>query len=174
MLKPDWPIISQVATAAAAIIAIVASYRSSSRQLNASKEIALRQIDASRDQVNRQVASAVLSANRQAWINDLRTTLAQFIAAVHHSTSALLLPPDQRDFNRIADGQRECYLYLTRIRLLINGQEEDHRNLVILANSMYDAVVGASRPKIMEIESALVLHAQSILKREWERVKALT
>lgn len=128
----------------------------------------------------RQVRSNVVSANRQAWINSLRDEISSFVAQLQISSFSLL---NQPTFN--AKDAKEATRHLLRIeakiRLLINPKEDDHASLV---RSLHEALLVASSPKtkgesdeeaamkVRERIDSVIELSQSILKREWERVKS--
>jgi len=129
----------------------------------------------------RQFNANVLSANRQKWIETLRDLLAELISLL---VAALVIKSGWKDkwdkglglinTDRAFLAKLErIVLVQWKIRLLINPTESDHREL-------YDTIATALKRLQSEkshdaeteadIESITKL-GQSILKREWERVK---
>ena len=129
----------------------------------------------------RQFNANVLSANRQKWIETLRDLLAELISLL---VAALVIKSGWKDkwdkglglinTDRAFLAKLErIVLVQWKIRLLINPTESDHREL-------YEAIATALKRLQFEeshdaeteadIESITKL-GQSILKREWERVK---
>jgi hypothetical protein len=119
---------------------------------------------------DKQARVAVRSANRQAWINTLRDCLAEFVSLV--TIISLSEGSDLR--TKI---EREFFLE-AKIKLLLNPNETDHRALVELIDAVRTAS-GATMEKydqskeavLRELVRRLGVLSQTILKREWERVK---
>lgn len=117
----------------------------------------------------------MLGPMRQAWINSLRDTVAEFIAHVYiarsHVVASTTDPLEVKRAQEIEDRNRvQLAIQLKEnISLLINPKETDHQELVRLVESAYDAYLNGK-------ETAIALRAireqtQAILKREWEVVK---
>lgn len=162
-----------VFTTIAALLTIAASLSSSRKQIESTKEIAVAQILAAKEQVSREIAATVLSANRQAWINDLRNTIANFIVSVYQLKLFLTQHPDERDFESMSKATSEAWLHLSRLKLLVNPNEQDHKELIVLSHVFFDSVKDRSIDEKL-VERDLMIKGQIILKREWERVKSLT
>jgi len=153
---------------------IDSSFKLLREQLDSQNTIALTQISSARDQALEEIKAEVLAKNRQEWINDLRNTLALFIVSTHKCRNHLTVAPHERDQRMIEANVDDAWLHLTRLRLLINPNEDDHVELIVTANLMFDLIQSAERkPLHMEVERKLLIKAQEILKREWERVKSL-
>lgn len=123
----------------------------------------------------RQSRVAVLSANRQAWINALRDLISEYI-----SISGLIHAGDWSNRTEIEFDQKMERLALlsAKIRLMLNPKEEDHQRLSKLLGDLLltmggRAAAGNKRDaqKARTLVNELVPLSQSILKREWERVK---
>ncbi len=124
----------------------------------------------------RQSRVAVLSANRQAWINSLRDLIAECM-----STGALIQLADwsTRPQSEFEEKIERLSFLTSKIRLMLNPKEEDHQRLADLLGEVMkacgglkstdakDAVAGATAVQ------GLVPLSQSVLKREWERVKRM-
>jgi hypothetical protein len=117
----------------------------------------------------RQIRAQTISGNRQAWINSLRDDLAEFLSLVF--SLRLKGIPSER-FLELAQRLR---LVQSRIKLRLNPSEQDHVSLIALVER---AVVLAIRANDTDASAAakasdeIVDLSQSVLKREWERVKA--
>lgn len=123
----------------------------------------------------RQSRVTVLSANRQAWINTLRDLIAEYI-----SITGLVHAGDWSSRTEIEFDQKMERLSLlsAKVRLMLNPKEEDHQRLGQLLGELLLTMGGraaagdkreAQRARMLVDE--LVPLSQSILKREWERVK---
>ena len=120
----------------------------------------------------RHIRASVVSANRQAWINMLRDSIADYLAKQAMARDLNVLEhADDSSLPRI----EELIRLNTRLELLINPKEADHAELVDLICQMTSTVnqqneankdfdVDAARKRIIDLW-------QTILKREWERVK---
>ncbi len=122
---------------------------------------------------------SIRSQNRQAWINTLRDTISEFVA-ISTLGSAIV---DAKDMHLKA----ERLLFLeAKIKLLLNPNERDHKKLIELVTkcrlaladdikkltpSDDDSPEKSVSESQGELISVLVPLAQSVLKREWERVK---
>lgn len=123
----------------------------------------------------RQSRVTVLSANRQAWINNLRELISEYI-----SISGLIHAGDwsgrtETDFDQKME---RLALLNAKIRLMINPREQDHERLTKLLGDLVLTMGGRAAngekknpEKARGIINELIPLSQSILKREWERVK---
>jgi hypothetical protein len=124
----------------------------------------------------RQVRATVLSANRQRWIDSLRSQIAEFLAALVTlnavRSGALDLSPTEYSAKL-----EQFRLRQFTIRLMLNPSEKDHQRLdEILREGL--TLVTSPKPCLMQDDLAKVLDAidsiaRPVLKREWERVKLL-
>lgn len=144
----------------AAVVGPIITVRMTDKQLRASREIAQRQINAS-----------IVSTSRQNWINALREAIADLLATggrlqhiIYHQGPVLT----EADIERVS-------LQRSRIALLINPLEEDHKGLVILADELLSVIQASQDPAALrrasELAFKITAQGQAILKREWERVK---
>jgi len=112
---------------------------------------------------------------RQAWIDALRTDVADAISSV-----ALLLPL-LSDIGGLADSPplepfARTSALLARIELRLNNLEEDHaalRDIIRETEKMIrDAQQGEYDPEAAEgLSSRAIAQTQIVLKREWDRVR---
>lgn len=124
----------------------------------------------------RQVRATVLSANRQRWIDSLRSQIAEFLAALVTlnavRSGALDLSPTEYSAKL-----EQFRLGQFTIRLMLNPNEKDHQRLDdALGEGL--TLVTSPGPGLMQDDLAKVLEAidaiaRPVLKREWERVKLL-
>ena len=116
----------------------------------------------------RQIRASLVSGNRQAWINALRDDLSELFGLIQW---LYLLRPGTysgADGYKFVDEKRSRIRELkVRIRLRLNPSEPD--NIVLLQN--IERVDGASPDEFNERMAVAVDLSQSILKREWDRVK---
>ena len=123
----------------------------------------------------RQSRVAVLSVNRQAWINALRDLISEYISIVGLVHSGDWSSKTENEFDKKME--RLSFLQ-SKIRLMLNPSEDDHNQLCTLLKDLLNGIGGrATRGEKRDPERArtivddVVPLAQSILKREWERVK---
>jgi len=129
----------------------------------------------------RQFNATVISSNRQKWSETLRNTLAELIALVRaslvvksnwkekwdHGRGPLNANPAMLEkFERIALAQ-------SKIELLLNPIDSDHQRLF---ETIETAIRRLRAEESLEAETehdirTITGHGQSILKREWQRVK---
>jgi len=100
-------------------------------------------------------ASKQVAANRQCWINDLRSDLALFQSLVSKA--------------KISDSERMLgNEVITRIELRMNPNDPDYQEL---HDSMAHYVDNAEPEKIGAAHKRFTAVCQRILKREWEVLK---
>lgn len=129
----------------------------------------------------RQFNASVLSANRQKWIETLRERLAELISLL--VTAMVVKASWQGEWNKgmgvlaanpqMREKLQRIVLLEWNIRLLINPTEPDHQQLfgaieTVLARIRDDESDEAAMQADID---AITKLAQSILKREWQRVK---
>jgi hypothetical protein len=129
----------------------------------------------------RQFNATVLSANRQRWIEALRDSLAELISLIviasvvkagwkakwERGQGALTANPD------LMEKVARIVLIQCRIRLLLNPTENDHQELfqaIDAAMKRLQSEEVSDTGTESDIEH-ITRHGQSILKREWIRVK---
>lgn len=106
--------------------------------------------------------SAKLSANikladmRQAWVNNLRSDMAEF--------QALAVTPDL-DYQK----QTKFYQLMARIELSMNPGDEDYGEL---SKALYAYIEGGNVDERRANDPRYVAVCQRILKREWDVLKA--
>ena len=124
----------------------------------------------------RQVRATVLSANRQRWIDSLRSQIADFLASLVTlnavRSEAFALPPAEYSAKL-----EQFRLRQFTIRLMLNPNEKDHQRLDDALREGL-TLVTSSGPGLKHDELGRILEkidsiARPVLKREWERVKLL-
>jgi hypothetical protein len=116
----------------------------------------------------RQIRASLVSSNRQGWINALRDDLAELFEVM--DWLHLLRPGTYSgaDGYRFVDERRSRIRLLNyRIRLRLNTAEQD--NIALLHN--IELLEGSSLDDFTAQMDATVKLSQSVLKREWVRVK---
>ncbi len=132
-----------------------------------------RQIRATVLVADRQIKATVLSANRQNWINELRDEIAKAIQLLRGMSDLLVKP--QIDHAALDVLRRDYMFSRAKIVLLTNPDEKDHGDLCEDLRDSFDLVhagAGSAGQLNLKIDNIVVV-ARGILKREWERVKAL-
>src|SRR5262245_30043244 len=127
----------------------------------------------------RQFAAAVLSANRQRWLETVRDTLAEITSGMvgvlfvkkgwKGPWEESAVAADPAFVHRV----ERLILSFSRIRLMLNPTEPDHQEVCTVIEHSLERL---KHPEMQEAElKAAVEHitrlSQSILKREWQRVK---
>ena len=116
----------------------------------------------------KQIRASVLSANRQRWIDTLREQLAEFI----NTTSELkALSYMSVGGQALVDKTAKMQLLRTKISLMLNPLETDHQQLLTLIEVAATSVTKSGEEDKMDVPAIMAL-SKTILKREWERVKA--
>jgi hypothetical protein len=163
----EWTALAAIGTALAAILVgpIVSSFVTRAQNKTA---LTVAQL---------QFTASVVSANRMNWINGLRDAVSEFLGTVWGYP--IFPGTTTRSPESIHDAQNAYSERVSTLRsqiaLLINPNEEDHRNLLTLVDRAM-SVARVHRDQefsraAAEIHHEITATAQGILKREWERVK---
>ena len=129
----------------------------------------------------RQFNATVLSANRQKWIETLRDMLAELISLLVTALIVRSTSKTKWDKGRGPVGENAALLEKlerivlaqSKIRLMLNPHESDHQQLYRAIDSAFKRLQSEDSPDSeteTDIETITTL-AQTILKREWQRVK---
>lgn len=120
-----------------------------------------------------QIQASILSPNRQKWIDSLRDQLAILIAdirAIGLHRKIELLSNEEYD-----DRLQKIILVETKVNLLLNPNEADHNALSVAIKTVREKIFSGNeiekRLATTELLPNIILLTQTILKREWERVK---
>ena len=113
------------------------------------------------------INKTVLSENRQNWINLVREIVSQYLS-VHTMLDAASLDKD-----KYQELTRELYYLQVKLVLLLNPNEKDSKKLA--EQTFKIAKLKDKRPEInvSEVKAEILVLTQKILKKEWERVKAI-
>lgn len=182
---PDANTLSAYAAVGAVAVSLVAVVIGPLIQLRTTKAQIAQAAESSREQLKAALHAAdlgfrasVLSANRQAWINDLRERIADFTSASktlrmqwehwRMSRGQTKLGPSEFAV-QIADiGRRESLL-----QMMLNPREQDHVELTVRLSAV-KGFIDPDHGTGQELETCcrdLIAQAGAVLKREWERVK---
>lgn len=119
--------------------------------------------------------ASVVSANRQRWIDGLRDDLAAFLAAdfvildIYEMDHEDITAADRAENRRqVAEAKRDRRLTQRRIQLRLNPEKPHHKELY---QAVMD-VIPATGKDHRAARSRLIKSAQSLLRREWLRLKA--
>jgi len=117
----------------------------------------------------RHIRAAVVSANRQAWINQLREALAELVTGLRFlNLRSQGLDAQEQWVERY---QRTFHL-TSKIALLLNLAEADHKELHATIKQAGELLAGTvDDEKLFAVTDRILELSQAILKREWERVK---
>lgn len=119
----------------------------------------------------RQSRVTVLSANRQAWINTLRDLIAECMAISGFIHIADWSDRKQSEFD---EKMERFALVVAKIRLMLNPNEQDHKRLSEMLGQLMISMRSLNEKdpvKGAQLMKDFVPLSQTILKREWERVK---
>lgn len=126
------------------------------------------------------IAANVVSINRQRWIDDLRNLVAEFQTTIISLRRLSHLVASRQvsgecEWDRSL-GFEKAVLLRSRLALLINPSEEDHKQLLILVDMALSIAQTPPEQDTLKIETELrsdiEQKTQNILKEEWQRVKA--
>lgn len=117
-----------------------------------------------------QIRAAVVSANRQRWIDELRSELSELINLIMFLNIGSAILSEEAFIEKF----EKAHLIEIKISLLINPYEKDH---IALTKAIRDAIVEIFEKKdrdpkvLLVLKDSIVSQSQAILKREWNRVK---
>jgi len=128
------------------------------------------------------------ASNRQEWINTLRSDIAAFIGAVMNSWNLHQMQVGRASYQQSLDDAlkwqesskwayeynislRELKRLKAKIKLLLNPTEHESIDLMILIDKAADAA--ESGHSVISECDEIITASQPILKKEWEKVKAL-
>lgn len=129
-------------------------------------------VSAQREIAERELKSKVLAGNRQAWINDLRSDLAEFIATAYQLRAHFTIMEQKPAGHEFTDMYAKLELKKAKIALMINPIEKDHMEIVSKTEAIRE-LLGEKEGQAHKLIAELTEISQSVLKREWERVKLL-
>lgn len=120
----------------------------------------------------RQIRASVVSSNRQKWIDQLRDRLSELITGIRF----LNLRRQSKNISEkeFVDKFNELFLLETRINLLLNPNEGDHKELSGKIRKAIEKIFEekeSDEPHVVKLTNEVMNLSQGILKREWERVK---
>jgi len=146
---------------------ITASSKGIADQINASAAAQDRQLEAMREAALIQARATSVSNNRQAWINALRDEVTGFLTDADMVSIVRDQMPISDDRAREQfRSARALTAHIFKARLLLNPTEGE-------STALLEMLIEAEREGLTaQRRDAIVLHTQSILKAEWERVKS--
>jgi hypothetical protein len=104
---------------------------------------------------------------RQAWIERLRSAVAEFLAVATHYYNSI--DPDER-----FEYQKKIDQNVEYIELLLNHSEFESKNLIRLLKEVGNGAIGhpaSARAEFFKNRAAAAASARLILKSEWEVIK---
>lgn len=120
-----------------------------------------------------QFRATVISTNRQAWINALRDTLAEFQACV--ATLLTSIEMKQLDVSEAKVRMERVAQLKFKAFLLVNPSEPQHLELAKRMDEIVELSNSANSEGRLEkcraANKQIVQLAQAVIKTEWERVK---
>lgn len=119
---------------------------------------------------------AKVSELRQAWIDALRTEVADFLASAHQAMKILEKLPEgvaQPDTKEFRDTLRDANKALFVIRLRLNPAEDKSKRLMSLLDEVeeYSGDVDLENDRSTEFEKKILEVSRQIMKEEWDRVR---
>lgn len=147
---------------------IAAASKEIAAQLAASEAAHEKQLAAIRDAAVIQARASSVSNNRQNWINSLRDEVTGFLTDRDVLDIVLNRTGEFRQdrLKQVIPLEKSLLAYVYKVRLFLNPTEGESTRLVeMLEHARYKGLESGKREEI-------ITHTQSILKREWERVKS--
>lgn len=150
------------------------------RQLKTTAKLTLQQMELSAKLANEQIAAnlavarmsyraQVLSANRQAWINDVRNVVSDILAILERYR--LTMDADDGFTWELVE---RFELNRARLRLLLNLNEAQSKAVMAEAEKLHQLAANKLEPsaEYKAASDALKSTTALLLKSEWERVKS--
>ena len=155
-------ILSLVVAALAVFVGPAISLRIAKRQIRASSRLANDQMLSTLAVANKQITAPM----RQVWINNLRDLLAEISSCALHYYVAGFEERSDEEYQHLT-------LLESRVQLMLNPNEDDHRRLEALVREMLAAIQPerGRRDDFPEIHTQVIALTRTILKREWDVVK---
>jgi predicted RNA-binding protein with EMAP domain len=123
----------------------------------------------------KRITADVAAQNRQSWINTLRNCVADLQALFMSLYEYKNLPKmdDEKEVETKSKQLNKALQKYYKIHLLINPDEDDHKQLVSYFKRLLDQYSYSSKyyDNISHLQKKITSISQSIFKREWERVK---
>jgi len=159
-----------------ALAGVVAGLRHARRQLQATINIANQQLEANRNTAERQIRATVIAANRQKWIDELRSELAHFIGLL---PAAHGIRPDPLNTIDSQELLRDMNFHHAKINLLINPQECDCSKLGDVVDRSVAHASESLRTKAINRDALthdlneIVSVAQQVFAERWQKIQSL-
>lgn len=141
-----------------------------------------------------QVKLNAITTARIAWIESLRENLSSFIREINYISSVINKMNDdikqkeeregkssdntkilEKAYEDIMDRARDAEKYSVQIRLYLNTDELNHRNLIELldkfADESWSEDIKKSQDLTRKLEEEILSASRKIFKEEWEKVK---
>ncbi len=157
------------------------------KQTETQATIAAHQVETQAAIAKRQIADSI-SAKRQAWINELRAEMAEYLTVMGRCNDLRRPAPNlaheqaEKNFDEFAKCNARALELGVRIKLRMNPEEDDHNKLDDLLKVLADAspdppgseTKEQAKESIARFNAArgeVIAFMQKLLKKEWERVK---
>lgn len=156
------PVLSLVVAALAVFVGPILAWFVAKRQTAIALTNAELQSTTSLQIANKQIVAPM----RQAWINNLRDLLAELLGKSEHYWAAGFEDREDEEYQRITELEN-------KLALFINPKEDDHSHLLEQVEKMTQGISGglSGNKAFWEAHEEVKKLSQSILKKEWNRVK---
>jgi hypothetical protein len=164
----------------ATVVGPIISMRIAKKQIVSGFETQRQQTDTAIRVARLNFNAMVVSTNRQRWIDNLRDTLAEFLAFARSVASHIRARSFGAD---VPDQVRRMLELSTKVELFLNPGEPDHMAFVSRLHELQSAALShdavslsseapdADADMLDSLVSDLTKRAKVILKAEWDRVK---
>ncbi len=158
------PFLSLIVAALAVFFGPILSWYVAKRQT----AVALRNAELQSSTSLRIANKQIIAPMRQAWINNLRDLLSELLGKCEHYWAAGFEERQDDEYRGITELKN-------RLVLFINPEEDDHRKLLEHVKMMVEVLEGGSGlegdKKFWDNYRVTLQLSQSVLKKEWNRVK---
>jgi hypothetical protein len=166
-----------IAAAAAVVAGVIGPFVSLhmlKRQNDAAAAVARMQSDAALAVARMQINASLVSTSRQAWIDKLRDSIAEFQSLLWVLREPQGVLQTDREREQVQQRRQQALFLRSRIALLVNPAEADHKQLLGLLDQAFSISLAAgedARKELGRTQHNITEVAQGLLKREWVRVK---
>lgn len=139
------------------------------------------QIDNVKEITMLQFKGTIASQNKQGWINDLREEISELITKCHVIAEEFHLDEDfeeeeEMDDERFKDNWEQLYFSEAKIKLLLNVNNEDQRELLESIDKMVNYMLkdkDFTWEEFNGLRSDVVDSTRKLFEKHWEKIKNL-
>lgn len=155
------PIWFMVGTLIVSLLAPTVAFIVANRQVSAALKVARQQTISAERVAQKGFQGSVVAANRQRWLDELRSDVAAFVADVQTVKAKRAIAG--------SEDLRAVTFAFARIRMRINSSKPDQKYLV---NQMQEIMSDVNSPELNAKLEALMNGVETVAAEVWRKVKA--